>query len=52
MPKPGQNYKELYDDYSLDPIDEADANAKQHDLDYDNAAPGGLRGYGGIVDPR
>jgi hypothetical protein len=37
-PKTGE-YK---DDYSLPPIDEVDAAAKQHDLDYDAAAPGGL----------
>ena len=37
------------DDYSLSPIDETDANAKQHDLDYDNYD---LDGLGGVMDAR
>ena len=49
LPKVGGNYKVLYDDYSLDPIDETDANAKQHDLDYDNAK---LSGVSGILDDK
>ena len=54
LPTIGSDYKKdaWVDDYSLAPIDETDANAKQHDLDYDNATPGGLRGYAGIVDPK
>lgn len=52
LPKVGANYKKLYDDYSLDPIDETDAAAKQHDKDYDNAAPGGLKGKMGVIDDR
>ena len=52
LPKIGKNYEKRYDDYSLEPIDETDATAKQHDLDYDNAKPGGLKGVGGILDDR
>ncbi len=44
LPKVGGNYKVLYYDYSLAPIDEADANAKQHDLDYDKYNLSGLKG--------
>lgn len=43
------NYKKLYDDYSLAPIDETDATAKQHDLDYDK---NNLSGVKGILDDR
>jgi hypothetical protein len=49
LPKVGGNYKKLYYDYSLAPIDEADANAKQHDLDYDRFNLAGLKG---IIDER
>ncbi|MEO5889697.1 MAG: RHS repeat-associated core domain-containing protein [Ferruginibacter sp.] len=52
LPIVGKNYKDVHDDYSLKPINETDANAKQHDLDFDNAVPGGLQGYEGVVDPR
>jgi RHS repeat-associated protein len=52
LPKIGKNYEKRYDDYSLEPIDETDATAKQHDKDYDNAAPGGLKGAKGIIDDR
>ncbi|TAH40913.1 MAG: hypothetical protein EYC69_09775 [Bacteroidetes bacterium] len=49
LPKKGQNPNKLYDDYSLEPIDEADANAKQHDLDFDLD---NLSGLSGILDDR
>jgi RHS repeat-associated protein len=52
LPKIGKNYEKRYDDYSLEPIDETDAAAKQHDKDYDNAAPGGLKGKMGVIDDR
>ncbi len=52
LPKVGENYKKRYDDYRLEPIDETDATAKQHDKDYDNATPGGLKGVKGILDDR
>jgi len=42
--KPNE-HGEYPDDYSLSPIDEADANGKQHDLDYDAA---GIKGAGGV----
>jgi hypothetical protein len=45
LPKPGSNYKEDWDyDYSLDPLDETDANAKQHDRDLDRYRLSGLPG--------
>lgn len=37
------------DDYSLPPIDEADANGMQHDLDYDLL---NLTGLGGVMDEK
>ncbi len=40
---------EYPDDYSLSPIDETDANAKQHDLDYDKFD---LDGLSGVMDDR
>lgn len=40
---------EYPDYYGLDPIDETDANAKQHDLDYDKE---GILGAGGVLDPK
>ena len=40
------------DDYSLSPIDETDANAKQHDLDYDAVPPSGIAGFAGVMDER
>jgi RHS repeat-associated protein len=49
LPKVGENYKKVYDDYSLDPIDETDANAKQHDKDYDKHK---LAGASGIIDDK
>jgi hypothetical protein len=49
LPKVGGDYRKLYDNYDLDPIDETDANAKQHDLDYDKDR---LAGFGGIMDTR
>ena len=52
LPEIGKNYKKRYDDYSLKPIDETDAAAKQHDKDYNNAAPGGLKGRMGVLDDR
>jgi RHS repeat-associated protein len=48
LPKVGRPANELFDNYDLDPIDETDANAKQHDLDFDEF---GLSGAGGIMDP-
>ena len=44
LPKIGADYKSVFDDYSLDPIDEVDALAKQHDLDYDKDNITGLEG--------
>ncbi|MGH2566602.1 MAG: RHS repeat domain-containing protein, partial [Ginsengibacter sp.] len=41
--KPDKN-GDYRDEYSLQPIDETDANAKQHDLDYDKAHISGVRG--------
>jgi hypothetical protein len=38
---------EYPDDYQFDPIDETDAAAKQHDLDYDKVR---ARGLGGVLD--
>jgi RHS repeat-associated protein len=52
LPNVGGHRADVHDDYSLDPIDETDANAKQHDIDYDNAAPGGLKGPLGVMDAR
>jgi RHS repeat-associated protein len=49
LPKVGEDANVLYDDYSLDPIDEADANAKQHDMDFDKDE---LRGMDGVWDPK
>ncbi len=37
-------YTRNYDNYDLRPIDETDANAKQHDLDYDENKIAGLSG--------
>jgi hypothetical protein len=47
LPKVGGDYRKLYDNYDLAPIDETDANAKQHDLDYDMYK---LAGFSGIMD--
>lgn len=44
LPIVGQNYKTLYDNYTLEPIDETDANAKQHDKDYDVSNLSGVEG--------
>jgi hypothetical protein len=49
LPKVGGNYKDVDYDYSLDPIDETDANAKQHDKDYDIHI---LAGLPGILDKK
>jgi RHS repeat-associated protein len=50
--KPDPKTGEYPDDYSLPPINETDASAKQHDIDCDNAAPGGLHGFEGVMDKR
>lgn len=44
--KDGQytKYTKNYDNYDLPPIDETDANAKQHDLDYDKDHIAGVSG--------
>ncbi len=47
LPKIGGDFRDKFDDYSLEPIDETDKTAKQHDLDYDNA--GKLAGLNGIL---
>jgi RHS repeat-associated protein len=52
LPKIGGNYKKLFYDYSLSPINETDANAKQHDIDFDNIPPSGLEGLNGVLDER
>lgn len=46
LPKKGGDPFKLYDDYSLDPIDEVDAAAKKHDLAYDKIHPkqAGMKG--------
>jgi len=50
LPIVGQNYKNAWTDIrSLKPIDEADANAKQHDFDYDQLH---LSGLDGILDEK
>ena len=49
LPREGETYTKKYDNYDLDPIDETDANAKQHDLDYDGED---IRGFGGILSKR
>ena len=49
LPKVGGNYEKLEDDYSLAPIDETDATARQHDKDYDKD---NLSGIKGILDDR
>ena len=48
LPKIGGIPTDLKDDYSLDPIDETDANAKQHDKDFDKNKLTGLKG---VLDP-
>jgi len=40
------------DDYSLSPIDETDANAMQHDKDFDAVPPNGIDGLSGTLDAR
>ena len=47
LPKVGESRYPEYWNYDLAPIDETDANAKQHDLDYDKR---GLEGLGGVMD--
>ncbi|MBK9273304.1 MAG: hypothetical protein IPM49_02035 [Flavobacteriales bacterium] len=49
LPRVGGDYRQLYDNYDLEPIDETDANAKQHDIDYDKDR---LAGFKGIMDER
>jgi hypothetical protein len=49
VPKKGQHESILEDNYDLEPIDETDATAKQHDLDYDKES---LAGFDGIMDPK
>ena len=44
LPKIGGSPTDLHDDYELEPIDETDALAKQHDKDYDNAKISGIKG--------
>lgn len=52
LPKVGAFWTDEEDYYDLEPIDETDANARQHDIDFDNAAPGGLKGFWGVLDAR
>ena len=49
LPTLGKNVFDKHDDYSLASIDETNANAKQHDLDYDFYK---LAGVSGIFDKR
>ncbi len=49
LPKIGGDWNDTYYNYDLEPIDEADANAKQHDLDYDVF---GLEDLLGVLDAR
>jgi len=49
LPKKGGFAVDVYDNYDLEPIDETDAIAKQHDLDYDKAK---LEGFDGVLDPK
>ena len=49
LPKVGGDYRKLYDNYDLEPIDETDASAKQHDIDYDKHK---LAGFSGIMDEK
>jgi len=49
LPLVGEDYRILHDNYELDPIDETDANAKQHDRDYNRYE---LAGFGGIMDEK
>lgn len=44
LPKIGGSPTELFDDYSLPPINETDATAKQHDLDFDKVKAAGVSG--------
>lgn len=48
LPKEGESYTKKYDNYDLAPIDETDASAKQHDIDYDDVPPNGIKGILGI----
>jgi RHS repeat-associated protein len=50
LPKVGGSPSEVFDDYSLSPLDETDKIAKQHDIDYDKA--GKLKGIEGVMDSR
>jgi len=49
IPEIGGDPNNLKDTYILPPIDEADANAMQHDKDYDKY---NLRGFSGVMDAR
>ena len=49
LPKLGEPVDKVYDNYDLKPINETDANAKQHDKDYDVNK---LTGMGGVMDPK
>lgn len=49
LPEKGGDPNKVNDDYSLPPIDEEDANAKQHDVDYDGV---GAKGIGGVLDKK
>jgi len=51
-PTVGGSPSELKYNYELAPTDATDKIAKQHDIGYDNAAPGGLEGFLGILDTR
>jgi RHS repeat-associated protein len=44
LPKIGGSPSVVFDDYSLEPIDETDATAKQHDKDYDKVEVAGVSG--------
>ena len=52
LPIVGKDYRKRFDNYRLEPINETDATAKQHDIGFDNAVPGGLKGVKGIMDEK
>ena len=49
LPKKGGDPNKLFDDYSLAPIDETDAGAKKHDINYDKD---NLKGFSGVMDAK
>ncbi len=49
LPRIGGDPNQVFDNYDLPPIDEADANAKQHDQDYDKD---NLSGLTGVLNPK